>query len=270
MKKILFSTLISCFGVFAAHGAQENVTKKDLMYTQMGSGYAWMRTANIACATVENDWDAAIEGYNAKLNNVAFLDFALGFRPATCFDLDISYGIYQTMHYQKYQTGTSTTAAFTGTKRMRFFDLDHKNILINGILHPSGDIFCITLSRVTIFPYVGAGIGAGFYQLGKFYTIAYSELNDSFGVGSTTSIGQLCCGTSFAWQGTLGLTIKSTKQPIAFDIGYRYYSGGNFFGPKQCIMANTTDYQGGYWTPGASWKGRIRSNQLVFAFRFDF
>jgi len=237
------------------------------MFAQVQSGYSWMQKTNIACATVANGWDFANEGYNAKFNNVAFWDFLIGVRPASFIDLAISYGIYQTMHYEKYQTGESATVGFTGNRRQRFFDLDHKNILFNIIVHPTNKNLSLNLSNLKIFPFIGTGIGAGFNQVGNFYTVAYST-DDEIGVGSVTTLGQRCNSSSFAWQANIGLTFSSIRNNVSFDIGYRYYNGGKFRSANN-FMINTLDYAGKHFaTPG--WQGIMSTNQLIFAFRFDF
>jgi opacity protein-like surface antigen len=291
MRKLIIPMLLVCAQGFAADNiVNESVYKKQpkvttihkpvhrkKVFVHIQSGHAWMRKANIACATVANGWDLAKEGYNAKLSNTAFWDFALGIRPWSFLDAGVSYGVYQTMHYEKYQTGEDVkTIGFTSDRRMRFFDLDHKNVMFNVALHPAEDKLTLNVDTVRIFPFVGGGIGVGLHQLNKFYTVGYAGIKseeegalDTFGVGSTTTIGQRRNSNSFAWQVNAGLTCASADNSVAFDLGYRYYDGGKFKTATQ-FMANTPDYQGSFVKPKSGWRGHVRSHQIVITFRYSF
>jgi hypothetical protein len=267
MKRIvvvLLAIVCSC-NLLSATSIDYKKEYKELMFLHIRSGYAWLGHADISNATVANQWDLANEGYNASLSNAGFWDFAIGFYPLSFLDVDVSYGTYETMHYEKYQTGTSSTTAFTGGNRMRYFDVDHKNIMLNATLHPRKGEFSIDTSCVSISPFVGGGFGLGINRINNFHTVAYSTDGKT---GSTTSIGFRNTNKSCAWQLNAGLTFSACNHKVAFDLGYRYHNGGTFkTGDK--FMANVNDFKGAF-CPATGWKGKIRAHEAVVAFRFNF
>lgn len=233
------------------------------MFAQIKTGYAWSRHITIHDATVANDWDDSVEGYNASLTNTAFTEFAVGGYPCSFMDLSLSYAYYGTIHYQKYQTGISNTTGFTGDRRIRFFDFDHQNLLVNMMLHLPKDTYALTGNSLSIFPYIAAGIGAGFNQVNNFHTVAYNN-----GVGSTTSVGNITNGVSFAWQVGGGITFSTFKDRIAIDLGYNYYSSGRFK-TSNSVMVNTDAFQG-QLDASVPWKGTYSANEIILAFRVNF
>lgn len=263
---ILIMVLLMCVNLYADIDESTDLSPKrgkELLFVQIESGYSWMQKADISGATFENSWDLANEGYNAPLSNSAFLGFAIGVKPLSFLDMNFSYGLYEIIHYEKYQTGTDAAPGFTGNCRIRYFDLNHKNVMANLYLHPGKGSWSIESSCVTIFPYIGGGVGVGLNYVNNFHTIAYSE-----GVGSTTTIDERVFSSHFAWQAGAGLTFSACDNRIAFDLGYRYYCGGKFrTGTKHII--NTSTYEGTFGT-GPGWKGKIIANQFVIAFRFSF
>jgi hypothetical protein len=175
---------------------------------------------------------------------------------------DVAYTYFQGFHYQKFQSGTSDTAGFTGKRRNRYFDLDHQNVMFNLSLYPEKHLY-FSLAKLEISPYLGLGIGAGFFRVINFHTVAYSE-----GVGSTTSIGTKTNNTAFAWQGFAGMRFHPQLSCMHIDLGYRYYDGGRFQGPD-FVYCNTPDLEGSP-SPGTPWKGKLRTNQFTIAFNFWF
>jgi hypothetical protein len=276
MKSALGLYCVCAFGLLSATGDVDKPSCRDKLFLQVQSGYAWMRKLHVEEATVDRGWDYAVEGYDADLSNGAFFDFAVGIRPWSFSDVSISYGVYQKICYEKYQTGyLPLTPGFTGATRMRFFEIYHKNIMLNVALHPDKEVFSWQVSRASIYPFVGAGIGIGFSKpplhcnnkIGKFYTVAYQG-NSSFGAGSTTSLQNNMFAVAFVWQAQLGLTCAALDDWLAFDIGYRFYDGGRFY-TSYASVANTIDQQGRYFM-GTGWKGRLKMHQLMFNIRFSF
>lgn len=243
--------------------ASDSEASMSKMFAQIKTGYAWSCDSTIHDATVANGWDDSVEGYNSSLTDTAFTEFAVGGYPLSFMDVALSYAYYGTVHYQKYQTGVSNTIGFTGDRRMRFFDFDHQNLLVNMILHLPKDRYSLVGNKLSIFPYIGAGIGAGFNQVNNFHTVAYHN-----GVGSTTSVGNIMTGVSFAWQVGAGITCSTFKERIAIDLGYQYYSSGRFK-TSNSLMLNTDAFQG-QLDASVPWKGTYTANEIILAFRFNF
>jgi hypothetical protein len=264
MRKIItvLFTIFVCSSVFAVNEDTEKI-ERDLMFFQVQSGYAWLGKADISGATEANNWDSSNEGYNAQLSDASFLDFAIGFYPFSFLDVGVSYGFYETMHYEKYQTGTSETEGFTGSHRIRYLDVDHKNVMVNLTFHPPKNMFSIDTSLVSVFPFIGGGFGIGINRVNNFHTVGYSNE-----VGSTTTIGSRYNNNSFAWQANAGLTFAACNHKLAFDLGYRYLDGGTFKSASK-FMLNTSTYEGAYFSTHG-WSGKIKAHEAVVAFRYSF
>jgi hypothetical protein len=237
--------------------------KKDASpwYGVIQTGYAYSFNAGISNPD-PGFWDAAVQGYNTNLGGSPFLGVGFGRSLFYYLRADVAYTYFQGFHYQKFQSGSSDTAGFTGSKRNRYFDLDHQNVMFNFSLYPEKYGY-FSLAKLEISPYLGLGIGAGFSRVMNFHTVAYSQ-----GVGSTTSIGTKTNKSSFAWQGFTGIRLHPSKACMNLDLGYRYYDGGRFTGPD-FVYANTKDLQGNP-VPGKPWKGKLRTNQFTIALNFWF
>lgn len=230
-------------------------------YGVVEAGYAWSFHTGIKNPD-PSFWDNATEGYDARVGNAPYFTIGFGKQFCNLYCFDVNYSYYQTFHYQKFQSGISSTPGFTGARRTRFFDLDHQNVLFNFTLRPS-DCFCFNFCSVNFTPFAGVGIGIGIHKVNNFHTVAFVSTQPP--VGSTTSIGNSRTHTDFAWQATAGLNIQpfSCYSCLSLDIGYHYYDGGRFKGPSK-IVTNTADTEGGYNT-GAPWRGRLKANEIFFA-----
>lgn len=239
-------------------GKQEDASP---WYGLIQTGYAYSFDAGISNPD-PLFWDAAAQGYNANLGGSPFLGVGFGRSILYYLRVEAAYTYFQGFHYQKFQSGSSGTAGFTGSKRNRYFDLDHQNVMFNFSLYPEKHCY-FSLARLDVSPYIGLGLGAGFSRVMNFHTVAYSE-----GVGSTTSIGTKTNRTALAWQGFAGIRLHPSRSCMNFDLGYRYYDGGRFQGPN-FVYANTKDLQGNP-TSGKAWRGKLRTNQFTIALNFWF
>jgi hypothetical protein len=239
--------------------------KKGRLFTQLQSGYAWMRPTNIRGTTIKNGWEHANDGYEEPLNNHAFWDIGIGVNAISFLDIIVSYGMHETMYYEKYQVGLQDK------RRMRFFELDHRNVIFSLSIHPPKDSAVVHTAYVDVVPFVGGGIGAGFHSLTNFYTVEYRQAmvgEHPFGMGSATMLGDRQRKSSFAWQFNAGLTFASLYRHVSCDIGYRYYNGGTFKTSAQFMSNNELDK--GAYRSAAPWCGLVRSHQVEFTFRINF
>ncbi len=224
-------------------------------YGIVGTGYAWTMDPGIDNPNPA-DWDPSLQGYDNSFGGSPFLMIGLGREYFDLLHIDLSYTYYQTFHYQKYQTGVASTPGFTGSERMRFFDLDHQNILFDVSVYP----WSLQVLNVKVTPFAGAAIGVGFNQVTNFHTVGYDS---SAGVGSTTSIGTTGVRAVFAWQVSAGVRIKPDLQHLSFDFGYHYYNGGSFTGPSN-VMVNASPFNGGISSGNAPWTGTLKANEFYF------
>lgn len=247
-------------------------------FVLLGTGYAWSKKAGISNPNPAR-WDASAQGYDAKLGNSAFASLGVGKQLCRYLNIDLTYTNYvNDFDYQKFQTTPPNTIPstpnFTGNARTRFFELDNQSLLVNATFHPGADQFALKLDRFSIFPFVDVGVGIGFNRVSDFHTIGYVQIPNSgpipptaFGIGSNTSIGTSdTTKSSFAWQGSVGLSVQPVSSYLILDVGYRYYDGGKFEGPD-ALVANTLGRQGseGNTTP---WEGRLKTDQVFINVRF--
>lgn len=226
-------------------------------YGIVGTGYAWTLDPGINNPN-PNDWDAAIEGYDTTLGNAPFFMIGLGRQYFEMLHLDLSYTYYQPFHYEKFQTGTSNTVGFTGSHRVRFFDLSHQNILFDVSVYPwTWHAGCLGIT-----PFAGAGVGVGFHQVTNFHTVGYTTAGATE-LGSTTSIGTTGVRAVFAWQVSAGIRFKPKLQHLSFDFGYHYYDGGSFYGPTN-IVVNEAPSNGTVSFSNTPWSGHLKANEFYF------
>ncbi len=257
--RLWLCSLLSGLSAFSYADAPVQTQKaKNPYYAFVGSGYAWSLKAGIHNPD-PGYWDAAQEGYNSDLGDSPFFTIGLGKQLWRILHLDLSYTYYQTFHYQKQQTGTSSTPGFTGARRTRYFDLDNQNVLFSASLYP----WQIKTGCGAFTPYAGGGVGVGINRVSNFHTVAYDSSAD---VGSTTSIGGPVTKGVFAWRVLAGIRFAPKIEHFSFDLGYRYYNGGKFTGPSK--IQNYTG--GGATTYGKPWKGYIKSNEIYFTVNFDY
>lgn len=230
-------------------------------YGKIQTGYAYSIKAGINNPN-PNEWDASIQGYDARLGGSPFVEVGFGRSFAYYLRADVSYTFFDTFHYEKFQTGISQTEGFTGDHRVRFFDLDHQNIMFNLSLYPEKHAY-FSFWGLDFSPFIGIGVGAGFSRVSHFYTVAYAS-----SIGSTTSLGLKTNKSSFAWQGFGGFRIHPCASFMNLDLGYRYYDGGKFRGPSN-VYVNTADFQG---APALStpFEGKLKTHQFIISFNFWF
>lgn len=223
------------------------------------TGYAW----SIKTGTKNPDssfWDDAAQGYNTRLNGASFITVGFGRSFYNeMIDASVLYGQLGVLHYQKYQTGSSTTPGFTGNARTRLFNVEHQHALIRMGLDAKKYLSC-TIWNVAFSPVGSIGIGVGVNNTSNFNTVAY---NSTMMVGSTTSVGKPVTKTTFAWEGSLGIRVQPEQSHVGMKLGYNYLDGGKFRCPS-VVMLNTSDVQGGQRS-GAPWKGSVRTHQILFS-----
>lgn len=236
-------------------------------YVLLGTGYAWSRDAGIDNPSFPQ-WDSAVQGYDSDLGNSAFTSFGVGKQFWNYFNFDATYTYYANdFDYQKYQTNTDSTQI---VNRTRYFELTNQSILFNLTLHSGPDLYALKLNPVSIYPFASVGIGASFNRVSDFHTVLYVQETPaptSPNFTADTSIGTSDTTTaSFAWQGSVGLSVQPTNGYMVFDIGYRYYDGGTFNGPDE-IIANNPVAQGAV-IPVTAWDGTLTTNQVFLNVRF--
>lgn len=226
----------------------------------IGTGYSWTNMPGINNPN-PSEWDESIQGYDAPLGNRGFLTFTLGKQVQEYIDLNLMYLMQENFNYQKYQSGSSATPDFTATQRTRFFTLNNKAILFNGVLHPAQ--YWTTYANTELRPYLGAGIGYAYNYVNNFYTVGNQvESPGEPNVGSTDSIGTPIGTNSFSWQGTAALNLRVQNSPFSINTGYRYFDGGKFNGSTQ-IYTNANGFVNA--TP---WSGKVKANQFFVEFQY--
>lgn len=231
-------------------------------YVLLGTGYAWSEKVGTSNPD-PHIWDFANEGYDARIGNEAFYTLGIGREIGDYLNTDLSYTSFSQFHYQKNQTGSSTSnPGFTGNSRTRFYDLDNKNVLINLMLHPAySSRFILQVGEMNIIPFIGAGAGIGINRVGNFHTVTQE--------GATTSISKPETTTAFAWQGSAGLSLHPEKSHFFFDLGYRYYDGGKYETSDEALV-NVGGANGTLLTNLPRWKGRLTTNQIFANVRLAF
>ena len=234
---------------------------KTSWYGKVTTGYAYSFKAGI-----DNpdplEWDASVEGYNSRLGGSPFIEVGFGRSFAYYLRADVAYTFFQGFQYEKFQTGISDTIGFTGDRRIRFFDLNHQNVMFNFSLYPEKHAY-FSMIGFDVSPFLGVGVGAGFHRVSNFHTVAYTD-----NVGSTTSLGLKANTASFAWQGFAGVRLHPCDSFMNLDLGYRYYDGGSFKGPTK-IYVNTAAFSGA-GAPSTPFKGKLKTHQFTVSFNFWF
>ncbi|MDN3504119.1 MAG: hypothetical protein P0S95_00920 [Rhabdochlamydiaceae bacterium] len=229
-------------------------------YFTVSSGYAWTMKPGITNPDT-SFWDASNQGYDQDLTDGSFIGLGFGKELISWLDVDVEWTQYRQFVYNKHQTGTSSTPAFTGSHRTRFFDLDNDGFLASFRLHLprdwNWDMGCISVS-----PFAGAGLGFGVNQMTNFHTVGH---NSTTSVGSTSSIGEPVTKVAFAWQANVGLSFRPTNSAASMNFAYRYYDGGTFNGPSR-IIDNTAN---GTWVTCKAWEGRVKTNQFLVYLKYD-
>lgn len=258
LKKILaaFTLLLVCSCTWASGFGVMTCCQPFPWYGIVGGGYAWSNNIN---PTIDfNSWDPAIEGYNNTLKTSPFFTLGIGKRISNYFLAQLTSSYFNDFDYSKFQTSAvASTPGFSGTSRVRYFDLTNLNAMLSLIFNnPNfGVRFC---NQVSISPFIGGGIGAAVNSVKNFHTLT--------GVGTSTSVGiSTTRTTSFAAQGETGLAFNFTPK-LALDLGYRYYYGGKFYGPNNIFV--TTGSGTSTTADAPAWKGSLKANLLFANIRF--
>ncbi|WP_419420759.1 outer membrane protein [Legionella sp. D16C41] len=228
-------------------------------FASIGTGYSWTEKPGIKNPD-PTFWDFANEGYDASIGDRGFYTFAVGKSIQEYIDVSVLYLNHEVFDYQKFQTGQSGgQTGFSGNARTRFFQLANRALLVNGFLHP--DPYWSGFATIGITPFIGGGIGYAYNQVRHFQTVG-TQVVDGTAIGSTTSIGSDTGHDSFAWQGSAGLSFRTTQSHLGVNLGYRYFDGGKFHGPSR-IYANSDGFAN-----GRSWRGHVKANQLFFEIQY--
>lgn len=263
MKKISsVLTLLASLPLYA--GTMSDNIVDNAWFGAIGTGYSWSLLPGINNPN-PSEWDASVEGYNSSLGNRGFYTFEAGKQIQQYIDVSLLYLNHETFNYQMFQQGFSDTEGFTGGRRNRYFNLNNRALLVNGSLHSNYN-WC-NVCTVGLSPFVGAGIGYALNQIDNFYTVgtiivAGATPGTNTAIGSTSSIGNPVSSNNFAWQASAGLNVKPPISHLSFDIGYRYYDGGNF-STSNTIYA---DSQG--MLSATPWAGKVSTNQLFIDFKY--
>lgn len=227
-------------------------------FASIGTGYSWTNLPGIDNPDPAQ-WDYASQGYDAPIGNRGFYTFAIGKQVHNYVDVSLSYLAHENFNYQQFQSGTSSTPDFTGNQRTRYFTLNNRALLINGFLHPARS--WAQFINFELMPYVGAGIGYANNKVDNFYTIGNTTVS-GVAIGSTDSIGDPNSKNSFAWQGTIALSIRPQQSHFSLNTGYRYFDGGSFDGATS-IYTNANGY-----VNADPWTGRVKANQVFVELQY--
>jgi hypothetical protein len=237
----------------------ENTCEKDLVwYGKFEVGYAYSYTSYLFNPDPAV-WDKALEGYAASLGGAPFVQVGFGTNVLRYLDVDVSYTHYQNFHYQKHQTGYSSSSNFSSYLRSRFFSLTHQNVMLNASFSPKEQLYVSFLELETTF-FAGMGIGCGFSRVFPFYTVGYDK-----GVGSVTSSGIKRETTSFAWQGSCGLRIHPKNSCCSLDVGYMFYDGGAFKVSEELSINDRV--LAGDLDKVRPLRGYLKTNQITISFQ---
>lgn len=228
-------------------------------FVAIGTGYSWTLLPGIDNPN-PSEWDASEQGYNSNLGNRGFLTFTLGKAIHEWVDVSVMSMMHENFNYQMFQSGFSSTPAFTGNQRNRYFTLNNKSILFNAFVHPEK---FYEYQSMSYRPFISAGIGYAYNYINNFYTVGNQVEGDGLpNVGSTDSIGSPVGTNAFAWQGSAGLSFHVKEYPVSFNTGYRYYDGGRFNGPSN-IYTNDSGF-----LASSPWSGQLKANQWFVEFQY--
>lgn len=232
------------------------------LFVLLGSGGSFSRNADISVNLQQ--WDPAIEGYNANLNNSVVYAVGIGYQFSCLFDVDLEINSRPAYSYSKFQTPVlgSSTPGFLGSKT-RKFELKNVSALINIFVHGSGlNLFYDLWYGTIIEPFIGAGLGVSYNKLDNFHSVlATAFIPGSNNVGSIMNANQK---SAFAWQFMIGLSLISNAK-YGLDLGYRYFNGGNFESNNYI-----TNVPPGLNQPliASPWKGTLTANEVFLNLKY--
>lgn len=232
----------------------------------VGAGYAFSNETDIHHG---DDFELTNEGYRQDLGNVPFFTIGVGHTVCQWLDIDASYSYYQTFHYQKYQTPSPLTPPTRISNvllnQTRYFDLDHQNVMFDFTIDPASCFSC-DCCCFKIRPIVGAGIGVGINHISNFRTVGFDRFAE---VGSEALSEPTTSNCSFAWRVLAAIRFSNCYcEALSFDLGYRYYDGGEFKSSHKSVV-NVTGIPGSVIDVSA-WEGRLRTNEVYGSFNWAF
>lgn len=234
--------------VFAVNSLQTtNSVKSNDFFVQFDTGFAFSHHTSIKAT--QPDWNLTVQGYGNKLGNQALMGIGLGKNISPTTRISINATSYNTFNYNKYQDTVDA-----GTSRIRHFDLQHQNLMLNGEFTPRSKTFVISKQTFMLSPFIGGGIGIGRNNVVNFYT-------DS-DAGSTYSEGLATAHYGLNWQGKIGITLQKLNSNLSIDIAYRYQDGGDFVGPDKVM--NLNEYKN-----VSPWEGKLKASEILFSLRYS-
>lgn len=263
-KLPVFSAVTLALSTLSAFAGTMGPVQAELSpwYLVGSAGYSNSRDAHI---TVDPTiWDNAIQGYSDSLNSTAALGFGVGAYIGNAFHLDLRGEHRGDFEYSKFQTGVDTgTPGFIADARTREFKLKSNALMLSGWID-LGDLFnnlSWQVSRFSIQPFVGAGVGANYMEVHDFHTVgaAFGARNQIASINSSST------GTEFAWHGAAGLSAQ-LSQRTTFSVGYNYFDGGSIPFPGY-VDSSSSSPDAGIGRNGVSltpWQGKLKANE-VFA-----
>jgi opacity protein-like surface antigen len=229
-------------------------------FLELGLGYSFSMPANIKVDT--SYWDAAVQGYNSRLENAFIFGAGIGYHATKLLDISISAAYRGTYHYKKYQNKVpGSKTPYPGDTKTRYFDLDNANLMFNFLLHNLDKVSYRFHNGVIITPFIGGGIGIARNTVSNFYSV--KEERDPVSHNKLVSAIEPDKETySLAAQGVAGISFILTQR-TNLDLGYRIYYGGKFKSNDHLV-----DYESSEHVP--AWKGRLLANEIFIQLNFSF
>lgn len=223
------------------------------VYLKLSSGVSFARKAHINAP--ENSWVQSRQGYNGNLGNRGIIGFGVGCEIGPMLAVDITASSRPHFKYKKFQRpleGEEVT--FSRTRR---FNLDVDSLMFNFYLNGRGyesvcwqPDFCCG----QIYPFFGAGLGVNKYTVYNFRSTGLAPVLEDD--RSFTSENEYHVKYSFAYQLMAGLEYR--EECWAISIGYRWFDGRRFKGPKYL-----RDELGNAIEAAKPWKMRFSANELL-------
>lgn len=261
IAEIIIVCLLVLQNSFASVGGLNNGTKDYPFYFQISGGYSFSLTAKLG-GVAPPSWDAAVEGYDSDLGSAPSFGAGIGYHANPWLNLLISSSFRGGYHYKKFQTAIPTIFSFGQLpNKTRYFDLDNYNVMLSLIAHGinEGNMRYCFCNGMIIAPFIGGGIGVARNNVYNFHSVLATSTGGFADVASDMEAKNTY---SIAAEGMLGLTWLLCDR-FSFDIGYRFYYGGQFESNDYVIEPSA----GAAATP---WKGKLLANEAFINLRYDF
>lgn len=231
-------------------------------YLKVGSGASFSQKEKISAPS--DFWDAAVQGYDSNLGNVAIFNAAVGYEFPCVFAVETEAAYRPSYKYRKFQTGINVDNVpnFLGNKT-RTFDLDILTGMVNFYFSGRGisylDWNCGECLPLRIYPFIGVGVGYNQLRISNFHatglTSATCDGAAPDGFPAFTS-GDDINRTHFAYQLMAGLEAKFCEC-FGLSVEYRWYNAGRFQGAQyirdQCGATNQ----------GPPWNIDFKANEIL-------